>query len=66
MSDYDYCEKHDTSFLMPEILMCPKCARDRLMLGDVPEPIGDALIEYVKGLEMKVRAKEMFEERQEP
>jgi hypothetical protein len=47
MSDYDYCAKHDCSFLMPELLMCPECAVERLKAGDVPEPLGDALIEAI-------------------
>ena len=25
MSDYEYCEKHKLSFLMPEYMMCPYC-----------------------------------------
>jgi hypothetical protein len=48
MGDYDYCEKHDCSFLMPDLLMCPECAIDRLNAGDVPEPLGDALVEAVR------------------
>jgi hypothetical protein len=51
MGDYDYCERHDTSFLMPELLMCPKCAREALDKGLIPEPFGDALLEYCKTLE---------------
>jgi hypothetical protein len=31
------------------------------MSGDVPEPLGDALIEYVKIVERKIVAREMFE-----
>lgn len=56
MSDYEYCKKHDTSFLMPELLMCPKCAIERLRAGDVPEPLGDALIEAFDTLEKDLAA----------
>lgn len=48
MGDYDYCKKHDCSFLMPEILMCPQCAVEWLMAGNLPEPHGDALIEAIR------------------
>jgi hypothetical protein len=50
MSDYDYCHKHDLSFLVPELLMCPKCAVDAVLRGALPEPIGDALCEAIKEL----------------
>ena len=54
MGDYDYCSRHDVSFLMPELLMCPRCAREALERGDVPEPVGDALLEYCRTLEVLV------------
>jgi hypothetical protein len=31
MGDYDYCKKHDTSFLMPDLLQCPWCAVEKLI-----------------------------------
>lgn len=56
MSDYDYCKKHDCSFLVPEVMMCPYCAEYRLRQGDVPEPLGDALVERIDSLIREVEA----------
>lgn len=53
MSDYDHCTKHDISFLMPELLMCPHCAREALDAGLIPEPHGDALLDYCRTLESR-------------
>ena len=48
MSDYDYCSKHDTSFLMPELLMCPNCALEALKRGEVRDMLSECL-PYITG-----------------
>jgi len=50
MSDYDYCEKHDLSFLVPEYMMCPKCAVDEFD-WDSTDIRDDAVREYIRDLE---------------
>ena len=50
MSDYDHCKKHNLSFLVPEYLMCPKCAAKEVLCND--EDIRhDAIKTYIKDLE---------------
>ena len=53
MSDYDHCNKHNLSFLVPEYMMCPKCAVDDFD-WDSTDCRDDAVREYIKDLENQV------------
>ena len=54
MSDYDYCQKHELSYLVPEYMMCPKCAVEQ-MDWDSNNTCDDVIQEYIKDLEEQVK-----------